>query len=72
MTLPEGMKKNQRLPEALLTPSTKAEKGEHDESVSREQIIAMGALSAARLRRGRRDVRARSSRSASRRRFAAA
>ena len=29
------MKKNQRLPKAILTPSTKAEKGEHDESVSR-------------------------------------
>ena len=31
--LPDGMKKNQRLPKALLTPSTKAEKGDHDESV---------------------------------------
>ena len=32
--------------EALLTPSTKAEKGDHDESVSREEILAMGALGA--------------------------
>jgi phosphoribosylaminoimidazole-succinocarboxamide synthase len=45
--LPDGMRKNQKLERALLTPSTKAEKGAHDESVSREQILAMGALSAA-------------------------
>lgn len=45
--LPEGMRKNQRLESALLTPSTKAEAGEHDRSVSREEILAMGALSAA-------------------------
>jgi phosphoribosylaminoimidazole-succinocarboxamide synthase len=44
--LPDGMKKNQRLPKALLTPSTKAEKGEHDRSVSRKEILEMGALSA--------------------------
>jgi len=44
--LPEGLKKNQRLPRALLTPSTKAEKGEHDRSVSRAEILEMGALSA--------------------------
>jgi phosphoribosylaminoimidazole-succinocarboxamide synthase len=45
--LPDGMRKNQRLEKAILTPSTKAEKGGHDESVSREQILALGALSAA-------------------------
>ena len=45
--LPDGMRKNQRLERALLTPSTKADKGGHDESVSREQILAMGALSPA-------------------------
>ena len=44
--LPDGMKKNQKLERPLLTPSTKAEKGAHDESVSREQILAMGLLSA--------------------------
>ena len=37
--LPDGMKKNQPLPEPLLTPSTKAPKGEHDISVSREQLL---------------------------------
>lgn len=45
--LPEGMKKNQRLPEPILTPSTKAPKGEHDISVSREELLAMGKISAA-------------------------
>jgi phosphoribosylaminoimidazole-succinocarboxamide synthase len=45
--LPDGMKKNQQLPKALLTPSTKAEKGDHDRSVSRAEILEMGALSAA-------------------------
>src|SRR5687767_6505514 len=44
--LPEGMKKNQRLPRALLTPSTKAEKGDHDRSVSRAELVEMGAISA--------------------------
>jgi phosphoribosylaminoimidazole-succinocarboxamide synthase len=46
-TLPEGMRKNQRLERPLLTPSTKAEKGGHDESVSREQILELGLLPAA-------------------------
>jgi len=43
--LPEGMKKNQRLPEPILTPSTKAAKGDHDVSVSREELLAMGRIS---------------------------
>jgi phosphoribosylaminoimidazole-succinocarboxamide synthase len=42
--LPEGMKKNQKLPRSLLTPSTKAEKGDHDRSVSRAEILEMGLL----------------------------
>jgi len=42
--LPDGMVKNQRLEKAILTPSTKAEKGDHDKSVSREEILAMGVL----------------------------
>jgi phosphoribosylaminoimidazole-succinocarboxamide synthase len=44
--LPDGMKKNQRLDRALLTPSTKAEKGDHDRSVSRAEVLEMGLLSA--------------------------
>jgi len=45
--LPEGLKKNQRLERPLLTPATKAAKGEHDVSASREEIIAMGGVTAA-------------------------
>ncbi len=44
--LPDGMKKHQKLEKPILTPSTKAEKGEHDVSVSREEILAMGRISA--------------------------
>jgi phosphoribosylaminoimidazole-succinocarboxamide synthase len=44
--LPDGMKKNQKLPKPLLTPSTKAEKGGHDVSASREEILAMGRIDA--------------------------
>jgi phosphoribosylaminoimidazole-succinocarboxamide synthase len=44
--LPDGLKKNQKLDRPILTPSTKAEKGGHDISVSREEILAMGRISA--------------------------
>jgi phosphoribosylaminoimidazole-succinocarboxamide synthase len=43
--LPDGMRQNQALPKAILTPSTKAEKGDHDRSVSRAEILEMGVLS---------------------------
>lgn len=43
--LADGMVKNQRLPEPVITPSTKAEKGGHDESVSPEEIVRRGLLS---------------------------
>jgi phosphoribosylaminoimidazole-succinocarboxamide synthase len=42
--LPEGMKKNEKLPKAILTPSTKAAKGDHDVSVSRDELLAMGRI----------------------------
>ena len=45
--LPEGLVKNQRLERPLLTPATKAPKGAHDVSASREEILAGGAVSAA-------------------------
>lgn len=45
--LPEGLKNHQRLPEPILTPSTKAAKGDHDVSTSREEILAMGRLTGA-------------------------
>jgi phosphoribosylaminoimidazole-succinocarboxamide synthase len=44
--LPDGMRKNQKLDKPILTPSTKAAKGGHDQSVSREEILAAGTLSA--------------------------
>ena len=43
--LPEGMKKHQKLAAPILTPSTKAEHGDHDVSCSREEILAMGRIS---------------------------
>ncbi len=43
--LPDGMKKHQRLEAPILTPSTKAEKGAHDISVSREELLEMGRIS---------------------------
>ncbi len=42
--LPASMKKNERLPTAILTPSTKAAKGDHDVSVSRAELLAMGRI----------------------------
>ena len=40
--LPEGMKENQRFPEPIITPTTKAEIGAHDEDISKEEILARG------------------------------
>ncbi len=43
-TLPDGLRKNERLPEPIVTPSTKAEKGGHDESVSGAQLVENGTI----------------------------
>ena len=40
--LPEGMRENERFPEPIITPTTKAEIGEHDADISREEILARG------------------------------
>ena len=40
--LPEGMKENQKFPEPIITPTTKAELGLHDEDISKEEILAKG------------------------------
>ncbi len=45
--LPDGMKKHQKLEKPILTPSTKAEHGDHDVSCSREEILAMNRITAA-------------------------
>jgi phosphoribosylaminoimidazole-succinocarboxamide synthase len=44
--LPDGLQPHQKLPEPLLTPTTKAAHGEHDENVTRDQIVAAGEVSA--------------------------
>lgn len=44
VTLPEGMKENERFPEPIITPTTKADEG-HDENISKEEIIAQGIVS---------------------------
>ena len=43
--LPEGMRENERFPEPIITPTTKADEG-HDLNISREEIIAQGIVSA--------------------------
>ena len=40
--LPEGMRENQKFPEPIITPTTKAELGLHDEDISKEEILAKG------------------------------
>ncbi|HUT76598.1 MAG TPA: phosphoribosylaminoimidazolesuccinocarboxamide synthase [Polyangia bacterium] len=45
--LPQGLRQHERLPQPILTPSTKADDGEHDLSVSREEILALGRIGAA-------------------------
>tara|TARA_R110001632_G_scaffold108472_1_gene218392 strand:+ start:1667 stop:2617 length:951 start_codon:yes stop_codon:yes gene_type:complete len=41
----EGMQENDKFPKPIITPSTKAENGEHDEDISREDILANGIVS---------------------------
>jgi len=43
--LPDGMKEHERFPVPLITPTTKAEQGRHDEDISREEIINRGIVS---------------------------
>lgn len=43
VSLPEGMKENDRFPQPIITPSTKADEG-HDEDISREEIIKQGVV----------------------------
>lgn len=39
IVLPDGLKKNDPLPQPIITPTTKAEKGQHDERLTREEIL---------------------------------
>ncbi|WKD86322.1 Phosphoribosylaminoimidazole-succinocarboxamide synthase [Polaribacter huanghezhanensis] len=45
VAMPEGMKENDKFPTPIITPSTKAENGEHDEDISRENILANNIVS---------------------------
>jgi phosphoribosylaminoimidazole-succinocarboxamide synthase len=44
--LPDGLGKHEKLPAALLTPTTKAEQGQHDELISKDEILARGLAGA--------------------------
>ena len=44
VTLPEGLKENDRLPNPIITPTTKADNGQHDQDISREAILFKGIV----------------------------
>lgn len=46
MTFPDGMTKNQRLPNPIITPTTKATSGEHDTPITESEIVASGLVEA--------------------------
>jgi phosphoribosylaminoimidazole-succinocarboxamide synthase len=43
--IPDGMKENQKFPSPIITPTTKAEIGKHDEDISKEEILKQGLVS---------------------------
>ena len=43
--IPDGMQENQKFPEPIITPTTKAEMGMHDEDISKDDIIKKGLMS---------------------------
>ena len=45
VAMPEGMKENDKFPQPIITPSTKADNGAHDEDISREEILSKGIVS---------------------------
>lgn len=45
VTMPEGLKENDQFPTPIITPTTKADNGEHDMDISREEILAKGIVS---------------------------
>lgn len=45
VSMPQGMKENDKFPKPIITPATKAEKGDHDEDISREDIVRRGIVS---------------------------
>ena len=45
VTMAEGLKENDKFPKPIITPTTKADNGSHDEDISREDILAKGIVS---------------------------
>lgn len=45
VSMPEGMKENDKFPSPIITPATKAEQGAHDEDISEAQILEKGIVS---------------------------
>lgn len=45
VAMPEGLKENDKFPEPIITPTTKADNGEHDADISREAILSSGIVS---------------------------
>ncbi|MBU2945756.1 phosphoribosylaminoimidazolesuccinocarboxamide synthase [Zobellia uliginosa] len=45
VAMPDGMKENDKFPEPIITPATKAEMGDHDEDISKEDILKRGIVS---------------------------
>tara|TARA_R100001369_G_scaffold88221_1_gene124473 strand:+ start:203 stop:1156 length:954 start_codon:yes stop_codon:yes gene_type:complete len=45
VSMPEGMKENDKFPQPIITPATKAEAGDHDEDISREEILKRNIVS---------------------------
>ena len=45
VSMPQGMKENDKFPEPIITPATKAEAGDHDEDISREEIVKRNIVS---------------------------
>ena len=46
VTLPPGLRKNDKLPEPVITPTTKGGPGEHDERLSSEEVVSRGIVDA--------------------------
>ncbi|WP_374541891.1 phosphoribosylaminoimidazolesuccinocarboxamide synthase [Flavobacterium sp.] len=44
VTMPEGLKENDKFPTPIITPTTKADNGEHDMDISREDILSKGIV----------------------------
>ena len=45
VSMPEGMRENDQFPSPIITPSTKADNGDHDEDITREAILSKGIVS---------------------------